>query len=445
MIQDTGSHVCCRDGRQTSVRTRSSWLLSIVAVMFAVILSLALVGCGSPKQEFTLLTIERDVPQYAQSEFERDDVVAFEQIPQRAAKLGAVCATALPEGENTVFSPYAMLSFIESVGPSLSDEGKAQIATVFGMEPDEMLRLCCGVAFTQKELKEKSRLRFRSLLVAPDTSDTHKEFVLHLQNHSITDLAVAGFDNPAALKDKIAAYFKHTPETQLFDPQHLTEALDFERELPVMTDELSFRDLWDTPFSDVSENRLFRGIKAGVEEPRDIPFLVGKFKGYYADAEDYFALGVPFDSGSMMVFYLPRNNHTPEEALSIALDTSSWATLSPAAGVARIPEFEIDQARNCAPLLSAAGLTLPFDMSAKAVEHLYDDQRSTLGQYVQSARIGVNKAGCLMGYAPRVTSSTLGNFTPEEDVSFDLTFDRPFAYIIISNNIPLFAGTVYSL
>lgn len=160
----------------------------------------------------------------------------------------------------------------------------------------------------------------------------------------------------------------------------------------------------------------------------------------FAERKDYTLVSVPMDEGEM-VFVLPEKNTKlnsllTEDTLNDVLATASGPDMEEGLVTIRLPQFEISD-----------GIELPMDNIAQMLgvesgsfggQWAITDLAEALKMY-QKTRIIVDEEGVEAAAVTEVVVYGISGGTTQ----LDITLDRPFMYVLMNEQTPLFIGTVY--
>ena len=201
---------------------------------------------------------------------------------------------------------------------------------------------------------------------------------------------------------------------------------------------------WDRPFNehsvyDAEFTNIFGDKKSVQMMYRDSEYMyietdnaTGFKKNYWGDGYGFVAL-LPNEDVSI-------NDYIASLDESALLDTLNGIRAS-GEGIIRIPKFELEYTLNMNELLSELGMGTAFtenaDFSGISNESLY------ISQVLHKTFISLDNLGTRAG---AVTMVEFKNEC-ESKISWTVTLDRPFVYMIVDNatNLPIFIGAVMDI
>ena len=165
----------------------------------------------------------------------------------------------------------------------------------------------------------------------------------------------------------------------------------------------------------------------------------------YLKGENYMAVGKSFADDSVMYFILPDKGKDLDEI--ITKDTINQVLASSQKGLGekaqitlKIPYFTVEDKFLLNDLNKKLGITKLLgggDLSGISAEI------GGIGEMKQDTKIIVDEKGVEAAAVTTIVEAS-GIFEKEKLPKVEMICDRPFMYIIVKDNVPLFIGTVYN-
>lgn len=170
-------------------------------------------------------------------------------------------------------------------------------------------------------------------------------------------------------------------------------------------------------------------------------------RGYYW-GEGYSAISLPLKSGDLMWLILPDEGKTPTDLLSegVAIRELMDGTERVKSMIVNfsLPKFDISSKLSLVPTLQKLGITDVFSPMAD-FSALIPQADDLANPYVESiehaARVSINEDG-VTAAAYTLIVSYGATAPPPVQEEIDFVLDRPFLFVVESDNMPLFTGIV---
>jgi len=172
----------------------------------------------------------------------------------------------------------------------------------------------------------------------------------------------------------------------------------------------------------------------------------------YISGDDYIAIKEKYNDkqgDANMIFILPDKGKEINDLLNKKTINEILATseniIDKADVTIKIPKFKYESCLKTDKMTEAVekiGIT-NFD-SASVWEKLIKKNAIEDVEIIQQCSIAVDEKKTVATGVTKVEMLTTGIEDEEELIKLDITFDRPFMYIVVRNDIPLFIGTVYN-
>lgn len=210
-----------------------------------------------------------------------------------------------------------------------------------------------------------------------------------------------------------------------------------------------FKDKWDAGFN---PDRTDTGVFHAPAGDTECEFMHNSSDAWYSWSDKFSAVTQDFECGGTMRLLLPDEGVSVEEILAdpAALGFLTGTVDRDAVGSKylkvnlSLPKFDVTENGEIGPKLKALGVTEVFDpvkadFSPVMGEGITPENNVFLSQVLHGARVSIDEEGCVgAAYTVAVMAGT--GAPPDDEV--DITFDRPFLFTVMNNNVPVFAGIV---
>ena len=213
---------------------------------------------------------------------------------------------------------------------------------------------------------------------------------------------------------------------------------------------INYQVQWIDKFWDeLNTEGTFHGSKGNTTETfMNTTLMYGPY--YWADR--FGAVSLSLEGGSRMWLFLPDEGVTPEQLMGAGdifdflaqnphLPSSSYENKKSIMVNLSLPKFDISSEADLIGQLKAMGVTNIFTPGTADFSPIFPEPDGGCVDKVQhAARVAVDEEG-VTAAAFTVIGYCGAGMPPTDEM--DLVFDRPFAFVIESNdNLPLFAGIV---
>ena len=159
---------------------------------------------------------------------------------------------------------------------------------------------------------------------------------------------------------------------------------------------------------------------------------------------DYTAVRLPMSGSNGMWLILPNADKTVDDVLAsgeyLQMCTGGRSDYKLYDISLRMPKFDITGQMDLAEGFKNMGVTSVFD-AATADFGAITDEPAWVGRIDHACRVAVDEEGCVA--AAYTLLQTYGTCSPQERENIDFILDRPFLFVITSqDDLPLFAGVV---
>lgn len=240
---------------------------------------------------------------------------------------------------------------------------------------------------------------------------------------SLTELNRWTKDKTKGLIDPLFAEgYKLDPETSL-----------------ILINTVYFLSQWETRFDpDATFEEVFTGLSktAAVDMMHDRSLLD------YAESEQWQMVSLKYKGGARINLYLPKDNVKPKDIL---LDNNKAFEIEAADVALTLPKFDLESNIGLSKILQEL---VPGIFKSGSLQGVMTDGGAPVDLMVsdtfQKARVKVDEQGTEAAAATVIVAPTA--FLESDDNNMIIMkFDRPFAWEIVYDNVPLFTGVVSDL
>ncbi|MBQ6206677.1 MAG: hypothetical protein IJK52_06310 [Oscillospiraceae bacterium] len=203
-----------------------------------------------------------------------------------------------------------------------------------------------------------------------------------------------------------------------------------------------FKAKWRDQFSEyATKTDVFHAVSGD----RDAPFMRQTYTGNYYKGDGFSAVYKPLWNSGMWLL-LPDEDKTPADllesgaAMNFISNPEQYATSSRAEIALSLPKFDVSADLNLIDGLKSLGVTDAFDGDVSDFSPMSEMEGVEIGQAKHAARVKIDEEGCEAAAFTVMTAIATAVMTPPPRVEF--TLDRPFAFAVTAENLPLFVGVV---
>ena len=277
-----------------------------------------------------------------------------------------------------------------------------------------------------------------------DSLEVRDDYLTTCANKLDASVFSAPFD--ATTVDDINAWVdKHT--------NHMIEQLI--SEIPDTTrlyliNALAFEDAWEEPYEEADvEDDTFTCEDGETQTVR----MMYSHEETYVENEQFQGFVKPYaDYRYAFVGLLPREGVPLADAVAALDGAALEAFLQPVMNAevnAGLPKFKLEYDTELTEVLRALGMNAAFDPELADFTPMGTDEDGPLyiGQVLHKTFIDVNEEGTRAAAATTIGMEAGAAAPMDDPVVYDVILDRPFAYLIIDNQVglPIFAGTMLAI
>lgn len=213
---------------------------------------------------------------------------------------------------------------------------------------------------------------------------------------------------------------------------------------------LAFEDAWEEPYEDADvEDDVFTCEDGAEQTVR----MMRSHEGTYVENEQLQGFVKPYaDYRYAFVGLLPREGVQLADAASALDGPALEALLQPVVNAevnAGLPKFKLEYGTELTDVLRALGMNTAFDPELADFTPMGTDEDGPLyiGQVLHKTFLDVNEEGARAAAATSIGLEAGASAPLGEPVVYDVILNRPFAYLIIDNQLgaPVFAGTMLAM
>lgn len=347
----------------------------------------------------------------------------------------------MDENENTVVSPVSASAVLSTLSLGASGKTSAEIRNVVaGGANTEVISTGTHYLFSRLTAFNSEEGYFKSAnsLWFDNSFDVKSSFLQSCKNYYETDVFRLDFAESDA-SDKVNGWVNEKTDGEI------TKIIDStEDACTIAINTALMEDAWATPYEEFQMSEgTFRGVKGdtGAEFMSSNEFYVSTS---YAEG---FVKGFKNTPCKFMAL-LPKEGESIEgfvKNLSAARLTAIIASQTPMERcIAKLPVFSMESEFELTDSLKAMGIKAMFDAEKADFSNLSNAGKVYVSEVTQKAFVEVGPQGAKAGAATSAVIS-YGAAPSDEVVEFkELTFDRPFVFVIFDNesNVPAFIGVV---
>ena len=351
------------------------------------------------------------------------------------------------EGENAVCSPMNLFIGLAMLAETAGGETRQQLLTLLGQESVEETRALANRAWNALYVNDGvSKLELATSLWLRDGM-RYKRSVLKTLTRSYYASAFSGEMGSEAYNGLLQDWLNiHTGNLLTQEAGKVELKKDT---VMALVSAVTFKDKWD-----FNKDYTYRGDFHSPQGDVEVDYMYQiTADGSYSWGDNFSAVIKDFER-SKMVLILPDEAVTPEELLS---DPEAVALLNGRVDSQRqrtidvrltLPRFDVRDDGLLDDALKSLGVTDAFDESKADFSPLnaaywgVAKAKTVLSRVIQGARVKVDEDGC-EGAAYAVFDMVDAAAPFADSVEWvTVTFDRPFLFAVLQDDLPVFAGIV---
>lgn len=373
--------------------------------------------------------------------------------------------------ENRLYSPVNAYLGLAMTAELTGGETQQQLLAALGADSPEDLRGHASALWESIYMQTGVEVSYVQS-TANGTSQTGGSAVISVkENHEVSVLANSLWldetldYNHRPMSALARYYYTSVYQQDLSDPQAAKDIQTWLNQntgglLEVSTEDLQlpeealmslystiyFRSRWTEEFSaDSNTHNIFHGTSGDT-----VATFMNKqlYQTNYYFARDFGAVMLPLKNGSQMWFFLPDEGKTVDDILDdhqyldmLTAGEDRWGSQKYMLVNLSVPKFDIQATTDLRSGLEAMGITHLFD-PVRADFSVSLNTPAYMASANQNIRVAVDESGVTA--AAYIELPTPGSAQPPRE-SIDFILDRPFLFVIVKDQIPLFAGVINGL
>ncbi len=345
--------------------------------------------------------------------------------------------------ENRVYSPLNLYFALGLLAEITGGNSRAQILDVMEIESVEILRQRLSTLWKANYRTDGTMNSVFANSLWLDRRISFRQETLDLLAETYYASSYSGDMGSPEFEQGFRNWLKEQTGGLL---EKQADSLEFpEDSLLALASTVYYSAKWQYQFSEkFTEEQVFHAPSGDI----NCDFLYKEDETSYYYGENYAAVSLPFNgnANNKMWFILPDEDVTVTDLLNDD-EVSSLYLTGKGSSVERIvhiriPKFDISSDVELSDTLRSLGITDIFDPASADFSPLTKDFSGEIG--VDSAkhavRVAIDEEGCT---AAAYTVVLLVGAAPPPDEEVEITFDRPFLFVITgSRNTVLFMGIV---
>lgn len=355
------------------------------------------------------------------------------------------------EGENAIYSPLSLWSALVLAAQCAQGESRAQLLSALHYGDAEDLAALMREVWTMLYTDDgRDALNLANSVWLSDAAQGH--YVQDTLDVLAKDCFSGVYSVPMGTEEADRAITAWTAEQThgligSDSPVMETQAIT----LAVLASSLYYRAGWtDEFYEDFTEEDTFTA--ADGQESR-VDFMHSNRDGLFLDRDGYQAAYLPTRLGEM-VFVLPDEGITPESLLedpefleNLNFVDENWELADPTTAAHwgevqwSVPKFDVNSNLDLLDTLKNLGVTDLLDPDRSDLSNLTDIP-AYLSQALQLARVKVDEEGVEAAAVTILMMDAGAAMPPEDPEVCVMDLDRPFLFVVRSQDLPLFVGAV---
>lgn len=336
--------------------------------------------------------------------------------------------------ENRNYSPLSLYYALALTAQGAGNETEEEFLALLGMEDKQTLALECGRLFRRLYMdNEVGKLKLADSLWMRQGESFERDFIRTAEDDFYASLFQVDFGDSGA--GKVMGQWVAEQTGGLLAPEFQTSPED----ILAIINTIYLCDEWSERFiEDFNTEDSF--TRASGEEITCEYMNREMDSQVYYKGDGYAGTALHLKNAGSMVLILPEDGVDIQELLTEEKLKEMFQNREGAFGTVRLslPKFRFQDGGDMMPMLKQMGLLDAFDSQRADFSDM--TQKSVFVSLVnQETCIGINESG-VEAAAYTVVMMTEGA-APEEPEIYELNFNRPFLFGIISDmGVPLFLG-----
>ncbi len=341
------------------------------------------------------------------------------------------------EQRNSCYSPLSLYMALAMLSTGAAGETQNELLTLLKQDDTAYLSEQMGKLYRlMYKNNDISTFFMTNSLWMNDDFEIKKTFVDNAMKNFYTAANTLDFNDTKA-EETISSWINDNTN-KLLKPEINIDPLD----LLYIVNTAYLKDEWQDNFEEDATSKdtftLSDGTKVNAE------FMHGTFDSSIIKGDGFTAVSLPLKNAGSMMFVLPNE----ETSVNSLLSTPEYI-----AGMLRpknvehgsvnlsLPKFSYDSEFNLIQSLKDMGVTKAFDAQEADLTGIIDmDLSAFVSAVKQGTNITVNENGLEAAAYTYIAVSL--ECAPMETQTLELDFDRPFIFITLSENVPVFIGMI---
>lgn len=426
---------------------------STIVISLLLVISMLAAGCGSqsngkdpdgsettaPDDNSEVIEFAEAVPNLDASGAKADPAVqaACEKLGDAVRQSGNKIIAEINE-DDFVFSPLSFYLAFATIYNGANDEGAEELGQLLlgssGLDR-ELLNKASGVLIRELTQNEDFKVEVNTLLAGRMDYEFSAEFLQAAADYYEATGVKVDFTSPDALA--LLNEWTKYKTNGLIDPLFPEDYEFDEFTAMVLINTVYLLAEWENTFD---PNNTFDQTFNGADGTSEVKMMNRRSMMDYARTDQYQMVSLQYKGGAMMNLYLPESGVTPKEILlSQREDSTGKADVQ-----LTLPKFDMASQIGLMEMLKKLTPSILEPDSLKDLMTVNGEPAVDLfvSDSFQKARIIVDEKGT---EAAAATAVVVGGTSAGPGDMIILSFDRPFAWEIVYDNVPLFSGVVSNL
>ncbi|HHU07774.1 MAG TPA: serpin family protein [Clostridiaceae bacterium] len=391
----------------------------------------------SPNNGDEVIKFEELTPDFDSSGAKADPAVqdAYKKLGDSVRQSGNKIITEIDE-DDFVFSPLSFYLAFATLYNGANGEGAEELKQLLIDSSDldqEMLNKACGLLIRELTSNEDFKVEVNTLLAGRIEYEFAADFLQAAADYYEAVGVKMDFSSPEAL----AALNEWTKEKTkgLIDPLFPLDYQFDDLTAMVLINTVYLLGKWEVPFD---PNLTFDQTFNGLDGSSEVKMMNDHYMMDYAETDDYRMVSLEYKGGARMNLYLPADGVTPKDILLTGKEDTPEKTDVQLT----LPRFEMESNIGLMDMLGKLTPSILVPESLQEVMTIGGQPVTDLfvSDSFQKTKVivdeeGTEAAAAIVAEAPSAS--------PDNPVI--MIFDRPFAWEIVYDNVPLFSGVVSNL
>ena len=420
------------------MKIKQKWIAVLLCgVMFCTMLT----GCGTQAQALTsnteVITVNNEEIQQTQTNILAD--VSYDMFRNAAAM----------QKEDVLISPLSAWLVLSMTGQGANGDTRdafAQFSSNLSAEDQRILAAWLMEYLTQYADAEESGVRvgMANSVWCDDAFNVSESFVDTAQAYYRAQIIQQNLQAPDAVKN-VNRWISDATDERI---QDMLEQIDASAVM-LLINALTLDAKWQSAFDSANTREDIFYLSNGAERTKEFMHKRLSNASYLKwDGGEGIVLPYQSDTNTMsMIALLPDENHSCDDISNLL--SASWlrdvqenciqATVN-----LSMPKFKMESSMDLSELCKVMGLEIAFDAQNadfSGIGEAANGSNLFIGRVLQDCMLEVGEEGTKAA-AATVVEVRMTSARPDPSLLVNLSFNRPFVYLVIDNEtqIPLFTG-----